>query len=1459
MSLSYFDYIKEPLDTFDSNVEVPLQNKTKLPEPQKPKVSYFDYLKKEEEEEEIIETQKVPEAQRPKLSYFDYLKEPTKEISFGREFAYGVAQEPTAFGSLFRIGKAAFESFVDADETYEEARARIEKNRQDKILEEFPEFRGREETAGVLTGRAAVGFADPITFLIPWMKIAKAGKLASLGSAGTFAATDIALREEALYGEIRPEMVGLGFGLGVAGGAVGEVGMSLYRRAVNDKVTVVNKAGQKVDKDVTIKGATQTPVVKEQDIPTIEKLGQQTAVEVEKSIDNIGNLNLSLRKLTDEKVELSNSLKLLKKERDELYTKNIGKSYYRQATKLSKEATSLEKKIKANKKQQDDINKRIEDIYLKEIPDNFLDVYSTSMLNGLKKGVLNENFARALTQELTRPLFGAIIGGGIGASFTEEDQGNEMMIIFALAGATLGKFQKTIQSKAFELVPQKIKNAAGDEFISGFRRSWYNRLKDISAGSHIQSLMSWSPDVAVRFGARMYAPQGGGVTLGRTTVANPVENEAMLQLALWRDRASDMFSKYDDDVLILAGKISNERGLVSKKHSFLSAEDKLNPRFKEAEKLSKEIDKYNEDFANYMLVRGINFTKEDNYGLTQILKPSYVDERNYAEVIQKLTKAFELQNKNIRKTLTAKQLKDKNFLEENYPTLLRSPKKVAQGYLSTATKERNNSLFSDKDDILFKTNDNDPIIKGQNTDFVLQAARHFDKRRTLFDQEARASVSELFENNPLLTTQTLTNNSIRVAEFAKQFGAKGEGIKDIFTRIDNRYKQLADPDNKYKTVSDLYANVPGVKNAATTEKNKIKESLETYFGVYGIQAMPTGDAARTFATFLQTGLATTRLFKVAIPSTGDLMQTITNSGYGPAIRSAVTQIKASQGKALPLSTEGLGLRRAVRKPKNFMDGFLGRNRHDNILERELSDVLLIGNSTGARKFQKQMTDFTRDFFEVVQLGRITRVARSFAFDAGVFRTMDIARLNARGKTKEFLKSRAAIQKEIDTLGLTRKDIDYLSQFKTVESALSDATGKGLLKKAGMRAANRDAMIPLVGNRRLFGQTKNPYVKFLGSFLSWAQAKTSQTNALIARVEQGDIALFLKIAAALPVFASIRQLQVSLSTSQGYKEGVNDETLAQKVGEALSYSGLNTYGIDKIRGIAKYSDYGSSVTEQIAPVLGYMEDLAEIPFKGLPEFYPEEDEELIEAFIDGLEATALETADVLPLAREAAGIYRAASEDEDESILPKYATGGLVSGPDVPFTKENPADRINPMTGEPYQEQMSRLGFAEGGNITRYNNPGNIERGQGYAGETGQFYAEDRERPFVVFDTPEAGMRAIVRDMNTKLNRYASFKDEAIDYALLEYLGGGRTGTKEERLKRAEIENPDTIGYLKEGSDLYKQKGMEGLLRAIINRENNPENAAFYNDDNLIKRALKISEKDFPTGTTSEEMFKLLNN
>jgi hypothetical protein len=49
---------------------------------------------------------------------------------------------------------------------------------------------------------------------------------------------------------------------------------------------------------------------------------------------------------------------------------------------------------------------------------------------------------------------------------------------------------------------------------------------------------------------------------------------------------------------------------------------------------------------------------------------------------------------------------------------------------------------------------------------------------------------------------------------------------------------------------------------------------------------------------------------------------------------------------------------------------------------------------------------------------------------------------------------------------------------------------------------------------------------------------------------------------------------------------------------------------------------------------------------------------------------------------------------------QFSVGGVVGeevieGPEVPFTKDNAAERVNPFTGEPYQEQMDRLGFSKG--------------------------------------------------------------------------------------------------------------------------------------------------------------------
>ncbi len=51
---------------------------------------------------------------------------------------------------------------------------------------------------------------------------------------------------------------------------------------------------------------------------------------------------------------------------------------------------------------------------------------------------------------------------------------------------------------------------------------------------------------------------------------------------------------------------------------------------------------------------------------------------------------------------------------------------------------------------------------------------------------------------------------------------------------------------------------------------------------------------------------------------------------------------------------------------------------------------------------------------------------------------------------------------------------------------------------------------------------------------------------------------------------------------------------------------------------------------------------------------------------------------------------------------------------------------------------------------RYNNPGNIRGGQDYAGETGEFYTASDGSQYVIFDTPEMGLRALFVDLRVKV-------------------------------------------------------------------------------------------------------------
>ena len=150
----------------------------------------------------------------------------------------------------------------------------------------------------------------------------------------------------------------------------------------------------------------------------------------------------------------------------------------------------------------------------------------------------------------------------------------------------------------------------------------------------------------------------------------------------------------------------------------------------------------------------------------------------------------------------------------------------------------------------------------------------------------------------------------------------------------------------------------------------------------------------------------------------------------------------------------------------------------------------------------------------------------------------------------------------------------------------------------------------------------------------------------------------------------------------------------------------------------------------------------------------------------------------------------------------------------------------------------------------FNNAGNIEEGQGYAGETGEFYATDRKdgkKPFVKFDTPQMGVRAIFMDMRTKIKRHK----------------GNLVNIINEYAPPSENRTDLYYKYVKNslnGEDMVNETMLIPLVKAIINYENKEKVANYYlKDPKIIQEAFMLSKMSFPSGTSYEEAMKIYQN
>ena len=108
----------------------------------------------------------------------------------------------------------------------------------------------------------------------------------------------------------------------------------------------------------------------------------------------------------------------------------------------------------------------------------------------------------------------------------------------------------------------------------------------------------------------------------------------------------------------------------------------------------------------------------------------------------------------------------------------------ARLYLNNSDNVRRNEIVTAQglEDNMFRmVKQNGKAMKDNET--IIQSARFFDNERVLFDQEARAYAKKLFVQDPEYTNLRLFENTIPVTEFARRFGAKGQGLKDVIQDI----------------------------------------------------------------------------------------------------------------------------------------------------------------------------------------------------------------------------------------------------------------------------------------------------------------------------------------------------------------------------------------------------------------------------------------------------------------------------------------------------------------------------------------------------------------------------------------------------------------------------------------------------------------------------------------------------
>ena len=1176
-SNKYFEYLKPNNNSTTSNVESSPNNNNLNSN------KYFQYLGIDQGNNNVV---------LPDTSYVP------SEIE---KLQYGAAQETYLLGDIFRITESAIKAIGPT--TFGQEREKAEKERMEEIYKKFPWAKTGQydNDASVWGGRAAVMISDPLYLLMPWARAAQMGKLVgkggiALGGLGAgVGVTDATLRGLARDGEVSGKQVGIS---AIAGGLLSPAALGVQKvggATLNKLFPNLFKNKTKIQQEEitnTLRNEFKNKYnLNDKQLDDVSKISslpkvQQLFDDVVKSDNNYKTLVKPLQDFVEE-IKNAKSITALLNKKNALFStiaynqKQLvakGKDAFTKPYDFKFKVGDTVKSFKATKvsdfkNYQDDIIKGLlaEQKRIIKLQARKEHLYQVEIIKQIHKaGGLPSAIGRALSINLTRPIVGAGAGAVTGTLFTDSEEGFDNMVRL---GFGLGLTHRLLMRGGITNIPKPVQISFANMLKSDM---WENVTRKIRIGtSQTQqsrlgargtildelSVMLFSrPTDTVRLDWLGRVSKNQDKAIGIVGTGNAVEEVA--------ERRFHQFvgSIYDD--VIKGASISAQDDAIK---IVRGSQEKYSD---EAVELSKRIKEWLGNFKTYYNDVGLTEAQIlDNYFLRKFnFKKIMESEESKEEFITTVATVFTRLASKASKANPVEVKIGGSVKKITKPTTLSTTdaRASAQNYFENVTNTNQKAIMAkgiNSENWNAKIDSDRPVTMGR-----LPLSEHIEYERALQGNwdDVESLLHNYLVNDVGAVLTDLARTSVKSVEFARVFGPQGQILRGFLQRLDDQYAESG-----FKKVGGFY----GSEHKLDVEA--ITNAVNSYFGRFGKSG---GPVSKSIGATLSTLANFNMMDKVTLANIGDLIQPFQNSRY---FSSAIQGFGFYRSPGFSKAMNQMHTKIALQANRDAYTTPLGSSRFA-ITGADDGSVLGLLNKSNEK------------FFKLIGLEGITNVSRRYAYNVGIIdahKTIKrlVTRLDKAGKTDlndltgldrtsladiNHLRKTGTLRINNEGKITNADDVFLLGRIKDLEDAVADKSAANILDRIGMKAANRDALIPQVGNRLLFTQNKNPFIRMLGQFSSWAMAKSAQTNAMVQRVESGELRTAIGLLGSLAIFGAVQDLREFAKTGEFNTYEQIDDDFSKWASDAFIMSGnmgwLPSTVINQVVG------YGNDVPIAVGP-------------------------------------------------------------------------------------------------------------------------------------------------------------------------------------------------------------------------------------------------------------------------------------